>query len=164
MFNYSIDLEDQKPYLDTQGNIIQFIQGSRGQSQLSINNEIFSKVSCHAGVYYWRYYLIFFFIFHEYLYSIGNYMASILCFSFTDVINIRPVIVVLELNIQQRVWKLFHWNIVTDISSVINDVQNRIIKHIFIKHINILDRISLNIKNSLFTLNSNVGLIKCQHR
>lgn len=45
---------DVKPYLDTQGNIIQFVDGSRGRRQLNINNQIFNKMSVCADVAYWR--------------------------------------------------------------------------------------------------------------
>lgn len=72
-FAIAIDLWDQKPYLDTQGNIIQFVIGNRGTQQLNINNQLFSKMSLHADVTYWRYISFVFMVFSS---SINSYFPT----------------------------------------------------------------------------------------
>lgn len=47
--------EDMKSYLDTKGNMIQFVDGPRGKRQLSINNFGFTKMNDLRGVSYWRF-------------------------------------------------------------------------------------------------------------
>lgn len=49
-----LDYDDVKPYLDTQGNMIQFVDGSRGKRQLVINSHYFTRMSLCGKVSYWR--------------------------------------------------------------------------------------------------------------
>lgn len=44
-----------KPFVDQQGNVFQFVHSTKGKQQLNINAHIFSKISTHASVTYWRY-------------------------------------------------------------------------------------------------------------
>lgn len=43
-----------KPFVDESGNMIRFIDSGKGKRQLSINNHIFTKMSHHGAVTYWR--------------------------------------------------------------------------------------------------------------
>lgn len=45
----------RKPIMDPQGNTFQFVDSVKGKQQLHINSHIFSKISSHASVNYWRY-------------------------------------------------------------------------------------------------------------
>lgn len=43
-----------KPYIDADGNAIRFIDSGKGKRQLTINSHIFTRMSHHGNVTYWR--------------------------------------------------------------------------------------------------------------
>lgn len=43
-----------KPIIDPAGNAIMFIESGKGKRQLNINSHIFTRMSHHGAVQYWR--------------------------------------------------------------------------------------------------------------